>query len=259
MGNPVSPEIYELAFSYRDYEAEVDFLELCFQEHCMTENTRVLDIACGIGEHLRQFCERGYPVDGFDLDAEAVEYARSKSEGEGLPFNVWTGDMRNFSVDEPYGLAVNMLTAVNFLHTNEEIISHLRCVAEALVAGGVYVLEMAHPREYGAQSGIPSTAWEIQHDDLYIECDLNHKQKALDPIAQTQGYTIRIDVTKNDKVSTYYLDRKIRVYLLHEFRALVQAAGGFEWVECYGAFNPERRLDNSKRSLRMIPVLRRIE
>lgn len=257
MENQISPEIYELAFSYRDYEAEVDFLELCFQEYSETENSRVLDIACGVGEHLREFCQRGYVIDGFDLDPEAVEYAKLKSTEEGLPFSVWGGDMRDFQVKEQYGLAINMLTAANLLLSNEDMIAHLRAVAKALDPGGIYILEMAHPREYGSPSNIPTYAWEIQRDDLYLECDLRHKTDPLDSIAQTQRYNIRVNVTEGEEVKTYYLERTYRVYLYQEFKALIECSGSFEWVSCFGSFHQNRHLDASQRSWRMIPVLRR--
>jgi SAM-dependent methyltransferase len=256
MESRLPPEIYELAFSYRDYEAEVDFLELCFQTHSKTENNRVLDIACGVGEHMLQFSQRDYSVDGFDIDPDIVTYAGSKSARE-APFKVVQADMRNFKSAERYGLAINMLTSSNLLLTNKDMIAHLKAAAEALDNGGIYILEMHHPRDYGGLADIPPTTWEIQAEDLFIECDLRHQQEKLDPVSQVQRYTIRISATKDDKTEDYHLIRSYRVYLYHEFRALVELSGGFDWVACFGAFHQDRPMDSTKRSWRMIPVLRR--
>lgn len=259
MSTALTPELYELAFSYRDYEAEVDFIELCWQRHASTDNTCVLDIACGIGEHLHQLCLRGYDCCGFDIDERMVEFATAKFAAEELPIEVWTADMRDFEVERPFGLATNMLTSANLLLTNEALENHLRLVARALEPGGIYLLEMFHPRAYGFGPDILAYAWEVQRDDVHLECDLHHQRKPLDPIRQCQETTMHIAVTKGGKTEVIEHRRRQRVYLYHEFRAIVGCTRNFEILDCFGAFNAGRKLDNSQRSWRMIPVLRRTE
>lgn len=255
----IDPEVHELAFSYRDYEAEVIFIELCWQQYARTENSRVLDIACGTGEHLRQFSLRGYDCGGFDWDARMIEYARGGFAEQELPIKIWEADMRSFDVEGKFGLAINMLTTINLLVTNEDLLTHLQSVSRALEPGGIYFLEMFHPREYGFPPNIPTSAWEIQRDDLYLECDLQHEMEELDPIRQKQKSVMRIDITRGEKVDRYLLARTQRVYLYNELRALVECATDFELIKCFGSFNFERKLDNSRRSWRMIPVLRKKE
>lgn len=259
MADHLSPELHELTYSYRDYEAEVTFVELCWQEYTECDNNRVLDMGCGIGEHTRQFILRGYECDGFDCDPEMIEFARKKLEAEGIKADIWHDNMHKFEVDRKYGLAINMLASANFILTNEEMITHLSSVARSLDTGGILLLEMFHPREYGFPKDNPLNNWEIYGDDFYLECILHFNQEPLDTISQTQRTTKKVTITRNETTEEILLDRKQRVYLYQEFRALVESAGGFEMVNCYGAFNPDRTIDNTKRSWRMIPVLRRTE
>jgi SAM-dependent methyltransferase len=257
MADHLTPALHELTYSYRDYEAEVTFVELMWQQYGTSDNSRVLDIGCGTGEHMRQFILRGYTCDGFDLDPEMVEYAKNKFKRQKIQADVWHDDMRRFKTERTYGLAINMLASANFIITNDEMISHLRSIARSLDQGGIAVLEMFHPREYGFPADNPLNTWEIYGDDFYLECILHFEQEPVDSVTQTQKTTKRVLITRNEQTEEHLLHRIQRVYLFQEFKSLVRNAGGLELVSCYGTFNPDRLLDNSKRSWRMIPILRR--
>ena len=259
MNDKLTPELHELAYGYRDFEAETTFAEYCWQQYTKTESNRVLDIGCRAGAHMRQFLLRGYECDGIDISQEMIDYTKARFKEEGLEFVGWQADMRRFEVKRKYGLAINMLATVNYLQKNDEMKEHLRSVWHALEPGGIYLIEMFHPREYGFPSDSPYNAWEIFDEDCSVVCELHVDPSPLDPITQCQSSTMRIAITRGDKVEEYKITRKQRVYLYQELRSLIGWVGGFEMVACYGGFNPERPLDNSKRSWRMVPVLRRLE
>jgi SAM-dependent methyltransferase len=259
MWEAIDPGIYELAFSYRDFGAEVDFIEYNWQKNSATENPAVLDIGCGTGQHLIQFASRGYDCTGIDISPEVIEYARAKFSEEGLQIEIIQTDMRKFELPKRFGLAFNMLTAANLILTNDDMISHLRSVASVLDPGGIYILEMFHPREYGFNAEFPARAWEIIRDDVTLQCDLRYEQEELDPLCQCQKTSLRIVETRDGESKVYMMPRVHRVYLYLEFISLVANASGFEPVVCYGTFNSAIKLDNSRRSWRMIPVLRRTD
>jgi ubiquinone/menaquinone biosynthesis C-methylase UbiE len=255
--NNIPPHVYELAFSYRDYGADCDCIEYNWQKHTRSENVAVLDIGCGTSPHLRQFASRGYHCTGIDLNGDMLQYARQTAEKMGLTADFVEADMIDFRLDGRFGLAFNLLTSANLILTNDQMISHLRSVARVLDPGGIYFLEMNHPREYGVIAEYPARAWEINRDDLTINADIAYDQDRIDPLRQTQAMTLNIDVMQGENEERYSVRRAYRVYHFLEFQALVRLAGGFEPVICYGAFNSSIILDNSRRSWRMIPVLRR--
>lgn len=255
--NGIPPQIYELAFSYRDYGADCDCIEYNWQKHTRSENQAVLDIACGTSPHLRQFASRGYECTGIDLDATMLRYARQTTEAMDLAAEFVEADMINFRLERTYGLAINLLTSANYILTNDQMISHLRSVARVLEPGGIYMLEMNHPREYGVIAEYPAKAWEINRDDVTVHANIAFDQARIDPLRQTQAMNLSIEVIQRENEASYTVRRAFRVYHYLEFQALVRLAGGFEPVICYGAFNSSIILDNSRRSWRMIPVLRR--
>ncbi len=60
---------YDATHEAQDYKGQADLIDTVFQEHG-TGGKRVLDIACGTGEHARYMVERGYDVTGIDLSEE---------------------------------------------------------------------------------------------------------------------------------------------------------------------------------------------
>jgi len=49
-----------------------------------------------------------------------------------------------------------------------------------------------------------------------------------------------------------------RILLPQEFKALVACSGVLEVVEIFGTFKEDIKLDRSRKSWRMIPILRRL-
>jgi hypothetical protein len=165
--------------------------------------------------------------------------------------------MVDFKLDKTFGLAINMLTSANLILTNDDMVSHLRSVAAVLDPGGIYILEMYHPREYGYNAQIPARSWEIAKGDSVVQAELKIVREDIDPLKQVQNSILKITVTKDGDEQVYYEERSQRAYLYLEFLSLVMNAGCFEPVVCYGTFNSTVILDNSRRSWRMIHVLRR--
>lgn len=253
----VTPEVFDLAFSYRDYGNEVDHLEYNWQKAAGSDNQRVLDIACGTGRHIEQFNLRGYDCAGMDINADMINYTREKFDCEEPKIDLFEMDMRDFTLPMKFGLAINMLASVNIIVTNEEMVSHLKSVANALENGGIYYLEMYHPREYGYSARIPARSWEIIKGDTTVQAELTYDRTKMDPMTQSKESTLKVTLTENGEDQVYYDERIIRVYLYLEFLSLVENAGGFEPVTCYGTFNSAIQLDDSSRSWRMLHVLRK--
>lgn len=75
----------------------------------------VLELACGTGRVAIPIAQAGVPVVGVDSSKEMLARAQDKADMvDGLPLNLVQADMRTFSLDEQFGLAI--VAANSFLH-----------------------------------------------------------------------------------------------------------------------------------------------
>ena len=93
-----SAEYYDLIYStFKDYAGESARIDRLLRE-IHPSCRKVLDVACGTGEHIRCLAGLGFQVDGLDLDPAFLRIARQKhpsgrffavlSKSEVLPFDV---------------------------------------------------------------------------------------------------------------------------------------------------------------------------
>lgn len=254
----LTPEIFELAYSYRDIGNEVDHIEYNWQKDSNSENMAVLDVRCNSGNHLEQFASRGYECTGMESNKDLLSHCQSKCKQDGYDFDLIRSDMRSFRLDKKFGLAINMLGYANFLLTNSDMVEHLRSVARALEVGGIYYLEMVHPREYTSNTPRSARSWELSRNDLQVTTEISH-DNLVDPVTQTQNFTTTVTVQNKLGEKVYQREDLTRIYLYQEFLSLLENAGGFELINCYGTFNSAVDFNDSRRSWRMLPVLRRTD
>jgi SAM-dependent methyltransferase len=253
----LTPEIFNLAFSYRDFGNECDHFEYNWQKATESENHKILDVACGPGGHIEQFCARGYDCTGIDYDPAMIAFCTERFANTPYSVSLHQKDLVSFELEETYGLALNLLNTANDILTNKEFVTHLKSVGAALDTGGIYILEMAHPKEISQQGQVPTRTWEINRESQIINAELRYSQERFDPINQTRDCTLQVRVENGDQDKIYTDTRKNRIYLFQEFMALVELAGCFEFVTCYGTFNSAVMLNDERRAMRMIPVLRK--
>lgn len=253
------PLYYEIAFQYRDIEGECDFLESQLELQATASNRRILDIGCGPGMHVVEFARRGYEVHGLDIVPEMVDWVKKKCQQQGLEkVKVWIGDMTDFRQKFSYGLAVNMLTTFNYLLTNEDIMHHLQAVADVLDKGGIYIMELTHPRDFLGMEKSTLNQWVERRGDIMVEVDWDYEVHPVDSITQVQERTVKIEVQDGEEKHNFLMKQLNRILLPQEFKALVGCHGAFEVVDIFGTFKEDIKLDRSRKSWRMIPVLRRL-
>jgi len=251
------PLYYDIAFQYRDIPLECDFIELMLEKQAKTENRLILDIACGSGMHIVELGRRGYTMHGFDLSPEMIDFSTKKCKEIGLSPLLWVDDMRNFTPRGSYGMAINMLTTFNYLTDNDDIVAHLRRVAEALSPGGIYLIELHHPRDFSDLSASVAQEWMESRGDITVECSFDYQPEATDPITQIRRNKVRFEVTEGEVKKVFEEEQEVRVVLFQEFNLFLEFEGSFELVAANGAFREEQPLDNSEDSWRMILTLRK--
>jgi SAM-dependent methyltransferase len=97
---------------------------------------RLLDVACGTGEHLRHLREH-FDVEGLDASLPMLEIARRKLPG--VPLH--QADMRTFDLGRVFDAAICMFGATGHLRDEDELLAAARQIARHLEPGGVLIVE----------------------------------------------------------------------------------------------------------------------
>lgn len=124
-----------------NYPAWVDYIIRIFKEYKLSVRT-MLDVACGTGIPSLMFAKKGYQIIGVDASKPMLEIFREKIAKTDYNIRLINADMRNFAVPEKTDTAVSLYDSVNYLLTEQDLLSCFRCVANSLKAGGIFVFDM---------------------------------------------------------------------------------------------------------------------
>jgi SAM-dependent methyltransferase len=248
-----APRLYEIAFDM-NRKGEVDFLVHCFKKFARRPVKRVLDIACGTGPHLIRLAERGYHMAGLDLSPKNVAFLRERLAAKDLDGECLVGDMTDFRLARPVDAALCMQDSQGHLLTNEQLVAHLRAVARAVRPGGLYIFD-----RYMASSWTdPARAWSWsrRRGGLIVRASFSALHD-VDPVSQVFKEHMTLEAVENGTHRVYRQTHMSRMVFPQELRALVDLAGGFEFVQWFFGFKAKWVLEKSKHPLLMVVVLRK--
>lgn len=134
------PDVYDLAFSFRDYASEAGFYDDCFGTFGERPVRRVLDLACGPAPHLPAWQDRGVEYVGVDASDAMIDAAHERAVAVGADPELHVGDAMAVALDRPVDAAYCALSSW-YVADRAALRSHLRAVADVLVPGGVYLAE----------------------------------------------------------------------------------------------------------------------
>lgn len=254
------PLYYDIAFR-RDVEPDVNFLEACLSRWLKDHGRRVLELGCGPGYHTLAFARRGYEAMGLDKSRKMVAYARETAESTRSTATFIEGDMFNFHLDKPVDLIVSLMATATHILTVSEMEQHLITVAENLAPGGLYVLELPHPRDYfsGAGPSATITDWNDEKDGVAVRVSWREPVEPVDPVRETKHYTVTVTVTERNQETAFPFSVEQAIWTPKELEALARLSGCFHLRAMHGEFDINQIFNNSKWSWRMIVILQQHE
>ncbi|HEY4684454.1 MAG TPA: class I SAM-dependent methyltransferase [Dehalococcoidia bacterium] len=205
----------------------------------------VLELACGTGRVTIAIAEAGLPIVGLDASPAMLGRARHKTEGRDNPRWV-DGDMRDFRLDERFGLVI--IPFRSFLHLltvadQKACLAHIR---EHLAEGGRLALNVFNP-DLAVISG-----WQTAKRDLWERRPASdHKREhwftRQYSSAVQQLDEVRQDVALSDDaaiISRVQRNLRLRYVFRYEMEHLL-ALSGFEVESLYGWFDRRPFTDES--------------
>lgn len=183
------PLYYDLVFG-SDWQAELRFLERCFPRFVRGRTKYVFEPACGTGRLVYRLARRGYQVSGLDLNPHAVEFCNARLKRLGLPPTAFVGDMTDFTLTKPVDAAFNTINSFRHLPTEEAARAHLKRMAEAVRAGGIYVLGLHLTPTRG--EAIEEESWHARRGHLTVNTSMWTIDRNLRKRQERCGMTIDV-------------------------------------------------------------------
>jgi SAM-dependent methyltransferase len=248
------PKYYDLLFG-SDWKAEFDFIQGCFRQYAARPVRRVFEPACGTGRLLIKLAQAGYDVAGVDLNSKAIAYCNARLVRYGYPPTAAVGDMADFRVRRKIDAAFNTINSFRHLSTEGQAESHLRSVARALAAGGIYLLGLHLTPTRGnpcseeswtsrrGHLGVASRMWSIRVD----------RRRRRERV----GFTFDVHTpTRQFRLEDEFT---FRTYTAGQFQRLLSRISELELVETYDfAYDLRQPVRIDGRTEDVVYVLRKV-
>jgi SAM-dependent methyltransferase len=208
-----------------------------YVEEAKATRGAVLEVGCGTGRILLPIARTGAAITGIDESKHMLERCHAKLAAEPAAVRARVKlaqhDMRDFELDEKFGLIIAPFRVVQHLTTVDDQLRFLQAVARHLAPGGCLVFDVFNPR------------FDILVAANGVEREDTPEQRLPDGRTLRRTYRI-VRVRWIDQVSeaelVYYVDAtryvqafEMRWYLAAELRNLL-ARAGFRVREFYGDF-----------------------
>jgi SAM-dependent methyltransferase len=235
-----------------------------YVEEAQRAEPPVLELACGTGRVLIPIAQAGVRIWGLDLTAAMLTQAEHKVAA--LPPQVQgritlrPGDMRDFDLEERFGLVI--IPARSFLHllTVEDQIKTLASIQRHLRPGGRLVLNFFQPSIPTIAAHMTSTGSALKFFREWTDPQTSHRvvcweTRAYNAATQIIDETRVLDVVDHDSqvVDRQYRSLTLRWIYRFEFEHLL-ARTGYEVEALYGDFE---RAPFDEGSAEMVWIARR--
>lgn len=135
----------------------------------------VLELGVGTGRVARPLAARGIAVDGIDIsDVMLAELRRSAGE---LPIRPIKSDLANFKPTRRYSLVFCIWNTFYSVRTSEQQACCIKRVADALLPGGVFVIEAFVPDLGYFTDGQEVRVREITADSVSLQVSLHDSSR----------------------------------------------------------------------------------
>jgi SAM-dependent methyltransferase len=167
---------------------------------------------------LAHLAKQGERVGGIDLNPKAVEFCNARLAKIGTRDRAWVADMSDFETSDRYDVAFNTINSFRHLDSERAATAHLRCIADGLAAGGLYVLGIHLTPTEGER--METEAWVARRGNLQINSYMWSKELDLENRNERLGMTL--DVYTPSSHQRIVDEMNYRTYTAGQFDALLR-------------------------------------
>ncbi|QDT10555.1 class I SAM-dependent methyltransferase [Planctomycetes bacterium K23_9] len=213
------PEYFDLIFA-DETDAEVAFFEAAFEKFAGRTIQSVFEPGCGSGRLIAAMVDLDYEATGLDLNQKMLDFLAARLEKTGHSAELIRGDMSAMKLPKTYDAAFCTFNTFRHLLTEEDVVGHLRSLADHIEPGGLYILGF-HIIPLDADEE-EVEQWEASNDDFTVDATLAVIE--FDRDNRREKLKVTIDVThkdgSTDQIETVF---PLRLYTCDEASEMLQS------------------------------------
>ena len=139
-------ELYDELMDDVDYESWADYYTRLLSIYGV-RNGKICECACGTGGLTIPLYRRGFQMTGVDISREMLWEAAQKSRKLGIAMPFVQQDMKALNLHRPMDAVLATCDGVNYLLTEEDLLSFCRAAHRAVKPGGALIFDVSTPHK----------------------------------------------------------------------------------------------------------------
>jgi len=217
------PQYYDIAFQAYT-QAEADFIDAACRKYCPFVASRLLEPACGTGRLITELATRGYQMTGFDLSQPALSYLRRRLARRRLRAETFEAEMSDFRLSRAVDAAYCTVNTFRHLLTEQAARGHLKCIADSLRPGGIYILGLHLLPLNGKEENV--WHWTEQRRETRVTTTL--RSLRIHVRSRTENLRVCLLVRRGSKELHLRYEFHFRTYTVRQFRRLLGSVSALE-------------------------------
>ena len=130
---------YDKFYKNKNYVKETEFLM-----NFLKQDESIIDIGCGTGIHASLLEQKGYKVDGLDLNKEMLDIAKTRVHS-----HLYLQNILDLNINKKYDVIISMFAVLNHLKNIQELETSFRNFKNILTDDGKIIIDLHNPQSSG--------------------------------------------------------------------------------------------------------------
>jgi len=233
-------DLYDLFYAEKSYDQEVAVVDAVLRENAAGPSDRLLEVACGTGQHAVRFAARGWQVTGVDLSHDMLAKARTRPGAEHVAF--LEQDMRSLDVPgAPFDAVTCLFDSIGYAVTNEGISAALHGMRSHLRPDGLFVAEFWHaPPMLRSHDPVRVREWQTAGGRV-----VRVSRTRLDVVAQLAHVDYDVITLRPDGTYGEWKESHLNRYFLVQEMEMFLREAGLEPLRWLAGFDTAAAIDDS--------------
>ena len=172
----------------------------------ISQNSTILDLACGKGRHSLYLNSIGYDVTGLDLSKQSISEAKQKENGR-LCFDVHDMSKPYF---KQFDTVFNLFTSFGYFDCDEDNLNTIKAIKANLKPNGIGVIDFMN---------IDVVKNSLKQDDIKTVNGIDFYLKR----SVKNGYIVK-DIAFNFKGQDFNFYERVKAFSLNDFKTMFEQA-----------------------------------